>query len=319
MPRAAVLIGIDNYADMPLSGCEADATALAQALAKHDDGSANFQYRLHVSSKERINKSDVVEKVDTLFAIKDADLAVFYFAGHGIMTKNGGFLVTQDYRPNDEGVPMAQVITAANNSPARERIIILDCCHSGAIDELFGSGANLSLSQGVSILAASRPDQTAAEQGGRGLFTSLICDALDGGAADVRGFVTVANMYAYADQVLTLFDQRPLFKANVSTLVHLRRAAATIADEQLRRITSNDYFPSPDHRLQLDPSFEPSSPSANKKNNAIFADLQQFRAASLVVPDGEEQHLYYAAMNSKSCSLTRLGKYYWRCVAAGKV
>jgi hypothetical protein len=258
----------------------------------------------------------MVKNLNDLFSIRDADLALFYFAGHGDMTRNGAFLVTQDARPNDEGVPMAQVITAANDSPARERIIILDCCHSGAIDELFGSGANLPLEQGVSILAACRRDQPAAEQAGRGLFTSLICEALDGGGADVRGFVTLASIYHYVDEVLTVFDQRPLFKANIARLVHLRRAARAITDEQLRKLTN--YFPTIDHKLQLNPSFEPTSPAPDAQNAPIFADLQRLRAASLLVPDGEE-HLYYAAMNSKTCSLTPMGKNYWRCVKAGKI
>jgi hypothetical protein len=47
-------------------------------------------------------------------------------------------------------------------------------------------------------------------------------------------------------------------------------------------------------------------------------DLQRYRGARLLVPDGEE-HLYYAAMNSKSCSLSALGKFYWRCVKAGTI
>jgi hypothetical protein len=38
----------------------------------------------------------------------------------------------------------------------------------------------------------------------------------------------------------------------------------------------------------------------------------------LVAPVGEE-HMYYAAMNSKSCKLTTLGAQYWRHVQSGKI
>ena len=39
--------------------------------------------------------------------------------------------------------------------------------------------------------------------------------------------------------------------------------------------------------------------------------LQRCRAAKLVEPVGED-HMYYAAMNSRSCALTPLGRHYWR-------
>ncbi|MGB9367721.1 MAG: caspase family protein [Xanthobacteraceae bacterium] len=316
MSRGAVLVGIDQYAVRPLKGCEADATALGNLLKRHADESANFQRLLILSSEEKVTKSKLVAMINEIFSNKNADVALFYFAGHGAFTKNGGYLVTQDGQAHDEGVPMAQVITAANRSPSREKIIILDCCHAGAIDELFASEMNLPLAQGVSILAGCRTDQLAAEKGNRGLFTTLICDAIAGAAADLRGFVTVPAIYAYADEMLTLFDQRPLLKTNVSQLVPLRRASPAMPDDILRKLV--EYFPSPDYAFPLDCSFEPTEPPPNPKNEAIFADLQRFRAARLVVPDGEE-HLYYAAINSKSCSLTLLGRSYWHAVKKHKI
>jgi hypothetical protein len=243
-------------------------------------------------------------------------VALFYFAGHGALTADGGFLVTQDGVENDEGLPMAQLISAANKSPSRERIIILDCCHAGNLDELFGSGANVPLAEGLSILAACRKDQGAAEISGRGLFTSLLCSALEGGAADVRGSVTVPGMYSYADEVLTIFDQRPLLKANVSKLVPIRRADPSVSDAKLRLLTT--YFPGEDYEFPLDPSYEPDAAPPHPENEAKFRDLQLFRAARLLEPVGAD-HLYGAAIDSKACRLTHLGQFYWRCVDARKI
>lgn len=316
MSRAAVLFGIDNYAHSPLSGCEADATAMHDSLARNYDRSANFQSQLFLSSKTNVLKKHIVEAFNRVFSIKGAEVAVFYFAGHGALTKSGGFLVTLDACEYDEGVPMSQLISAANASPSSEKIIILDCCHAGAIDELFGSGASVPLSPGVSILAACRTDQGAAERNNRGLFTSLICDALEGGAADIRGHITVPSIYSYVDEVLTLFEQRPLLKANVSKLVSIRRANSSISDDKLRKIV--EYFPNENDSLNLDPSYEPTAAPNHPEHEAIFGDLQRYRGARLVVPEGEE-HLYFAAMHSKSCRLTPLGKNYWRQVKANKI
>jgi hypothetical protein len=49
---------------------------------------------------------------------------------------------------------------------------------------------------------------------------------------------------------------------------------------------------------------------AKKTKVADFAILQQCRAARLVEPVGAE-HIYYAAMERKSCRLTPLGRHYW--------
>ena len=39
---------------------------------------------------------------------------------------------------------------------------------------------------------------------------------------------------------------------------------------------------------------------------------------NLVVPVGET-HMYYAAMNSKSCKLTALGVHYWNLVKNNRI
>ena len=46
--------------------------------------------------------------------------------------------------------------------------------------------------------------------------------------------------------------------------------------------------------------------------------LQKLEGIGLVVPVGEE-HMYFAAMNSKACELTAVGKQYWRLVKEGRI
>lgn len=80
--------------------------------------------------------------------------------------------------------------------------------------------------------------------------------------------------------------------------------------------------------MELDPSFEPTNspddkheviePYAVPVNTAIFADLQKLEGIGLVVPTDEE-HMYYAAMRSKGCHLTPMGKQYWRLVKENKI
>jgi hypothetical protein len=113
---------------------------------------------------------------------------------------------------------MTDLLQAVERSNVREVVILLDCCHSGRFGEApFLGGASV-LKEGVSVLTASRRDEPAMEEEGVGVFTELICDALEGGAADVLGTVTLAGVYAYLDEALGAWDQRPLFKSHVSRL-----------------------------------------------------------------------------------------------------
>lgn len=213
-------------------------------------------------------------------------------------------------------------MTWANNSRARNKIIILDSCHSGA------TGKNplapvSELSEGVTILTASTAEQYANEANGSGVFTNLLVDALGGAASNLVGDVTPGSVYAHIDQSLGPWGgQRPVFKTNVQSFVSLRKVQPVLRLEDLRRIS--EFFPQPGFEFALDPAFEPERSEADKissdyiapdpEKNAIFAILQKFNRVNLVVPDNAP-HMWHAAMQSKSCSLTVLGEHYRRLVS----
>lgn len=314
--RRALLVGIDDYPAAPLAGCVADAVGLEEVLSTHEEGSPNFDCRLLTSDQAEITRGTLRESIDQLFQ-HEADVALLFFSGHGTENNLGGYLVTPDASRYDEGVSMSDVLGYANGSPAREVVIILDCCHSGAFGALpVISNVNANVREGVSVLTASRSNQAALEQGGRGVFTSLVCSALDGGAADVVGNVTVAATYAYVDQALGPWDQRPLFKSHVSTLTPLRRCSPLVPIEVLRRLP--EWFLGPDDVFPLDPSYEPEAKPKHPENEEVLGLLQKCNRAKIVDPVDEE-HMYFAAMNSKGCRLTPLGKHYWRLANEGRI
>ena len=107
-----------------------------------------------------------------------------------------------------------------------------------------------------------------------------------------------------------------MFKTNVSRFVLLRRSAPRVPREILWKIT--DYFPVPAEDKSLDPSFEPAVEPRIPENERVFGALQKLRSVGLVEPVDEE-HMYFAAVNSKACRLTKLGLYYWRLVNEGKI
>jgi len=314
--RRALLVGIDDYPSAPLAGCVNDATTLAHLLASDHDGNPNFDVRLLTAPNDTVTRASLRKNVEELFK-KPANVALFYFSGHGTENNLGGFLVTQDASKYDEGLSLGDLLTLANKSPVKEVVILLDSCHSGSLGQLPAiENDKAYLREGLSILTASRSSEVAIETGGMGLFTSLVAAALEGGAADTLGRVTVASIYAYVDESLGPWDQRPLFKSHVSTLIPLRSAKPAIETAILRRFP--EWFPTPDSEFDLDPSFEPDALPNDTDHEEIFGLLQKCRAVKLVEPVGEE-HMYYAAMNSKSCQLTQMGRHYWRLVNEGRI
>jgi len=314
--RRALIVGIDDYVGCPLYGCVQDAERMETVLSRHDNGTTNFDCRKLTCPPDNLSRADLREAVSDLFA-QPADIAWFHFSGHGTSNDLGGYLVTPDAQEHDVGVPMIDVLTMANDSPVPEVLITLDCCHSGT----FGSvpslkGNQVALAEGVSVVTATRAAQASLEVGGGGVFTSLLVEALEGGAAGVQGDITVAGVYAYIDSALGAWDQRPLFKTNISRLIPLRKARTKISTALLSRIV--DHFPVPAEDFPLDPSYEPTMDPRNEGNEQVFRDLQELRVAGLVEPV-DEQHMYYAAINSKACRLTKGGLYYWRLVNDGRL
>jgi len=312
--RKALVVGINNYPTAPLLGCINDASAFATIIEKNGDGSPNFAVKLETNIT---TKSQFKTLVRELFE-GDSDIALLYFSGHGFFNDLGGYIVTPDHQQNDEGVSMDEILVLANKSKAKDKIIILDCCHSGAFGSpTISGGTSSQIIEGVVVLTASRPDESAIEVNGHGIFTNLLIDALQGGAADLRGHITPGSVYAYVDQALGPWDQRPVFKTNVTRFTSLRTIKPQVPTETLRKII--DYFPSAEQEYALDPTYEfDNKEIAIPEKVAILKDLQKFVSIGLVVPVGEE-HMYYAAQNSKSCKLTALGYHYWRLIKENKL
>ncbi|MDE5721643.1 MAG: caspase family protein [Clostridia bacterium] len=324
--RKALVVGIDDYPVNSLRGCVNDAKDIAALLSRNADKSVNFSVQLKTSENYKIDKNTLKSWIAECFK-GDDEVALFYFSGHGQIDATGGFIVTPDYAVGDWGVSMEYILTIANNSECQNKIIILDCCHSGSVGAINTMGQKTAvIKEGVTILTASKFDESAAEINGHGVFTALLTDALKGGAADVTGNISPGSIYAYIDRALGPWQQRPVFKTNVKKFVSLRQSTAPIDISVVRKIT--EYFSEPNIKLPLNPSYEPTNnkktehkvikPYSKEENVAVFSDLQKLESVGLVVPVGTP-HMYYAAMQSKSCCLTSIGQHYWRLVKEGRI
>lgn len=329
--RKALIIGLDHYQHInSLSGCVNDAHNVKNMLERHADGTVNFVTPRLITGTgphDIVTKQKLKDAARELFQ-GDSSIALFYFAGHGYIEDTGGFLCAGDCRDGDDGFSLNELMTIASASSAKNKIIILDSCHSGVAGNPPNIGESALIKDGMTILTASTAEQYAMEVpgGGAGVFTNLFVDALGGAAANLIGDVTPGGVYAHIDQSLGPWAQRPVFKTNVKTFVSLRKAEPPIALEDLQALAA--HFPTADYKFNLDPSFEPersneqlndnSLPEPNPLNTSVFAILQSYVKVNLVRPIGAP-HMWHAAMQSKSCQLTVLGQHYWRLVKDGLI
>ena len=316
--RKALCVGINHYESCSsLDGCVYDAETVAKILSINYDSSVNFDTRLLTAE----DKSSAVDARLLKSAIKelftgDPDIALLYYSGHGAVDTEGGFLCTSEIERADEGVSLNDVMAIAAKSEARTKIIILDSCHSGIAGTHEAMPNYSLLPNGTIILSACGEKEYAVESNGHGVFTSLLVQALLGGAMNILGEVSPGSIYSYIDRSLGAWDQRPVFKANIKNFVCIRKNAPSITLDELQQITR--FFRYAQHQFPLDPTYEKSkletdNKEVNAEHEAHFELLRKYHGLNLVEPVGET-YMYWAAINSKSCRLTPLGQHYWRLV-----
>ena len=328
--KRALLVGIDDYPGSPLTGCVADAYAMAQLLERNEDGGRNYDVRTSTSDTQTVDRGRLRTLLRELFDnSRDAEL-LFYFSGHGAQTPWGAELVTQDYSENSLGVSMNDVITLANESPAREVALVLDCCFSGdlgnisglqplGLSETFAAGRAV-LREGVTVLAASQATEEATESGGHGAFTRLLLEGLEGAAADHLGRVTSLSLYDFVSRAFGAWEQRPVLKSHVMSSSALRVCKPWIDPILLRKLPS--YFATADARHQMSPAHEGTRPIPAgvrpTPEQEAFDYFKELRNAGLLATDGTKD-LYFIALGSENVFLTPLGRYFWKLAQEGKL
>lgn len=309
--RKALFVGINDYPHLtPLRGCVNDATQMSHTLARHAGGQPNFQARLLTTGEDDVDHALLEARLQELFS-GECDTALFYFAGHGHFDDSleEGLLLPQNARSGRDGIRFSDILNWARNATGiRDKILILDCCQAGAAGEARSlRGGDSQISEGLTIMTACRRPEAASESGPHGVFTSLLIQGLNGGASSVLGDVTPGGLYAFVDNALGAWEQRPVFKTNVSRFIALRENEPLVPRDVLRKLPQ--WFPEPEGIYPLDPSYEPTAPEFDAANGEVFAQLQRCNRHSLIEPV-DADHMYFAAMNGSGCRLTALGAYY---------
>ncbi|MEM9092687.1 MAG: caspase family protein, partial [Cyanobacteria bacterium P01_F01_bin.53] len=153
MSRNALVVGINEYQHLPgLKAPVTDAEAIAQRLEQDSNFKVQRMPERIVTSADGVKKPVVfaaqpVTQGQLKTALKQLFLpdsqqipetALFYFSGHGLASDDGhdkGYLGTSDTVPRapTPGLPLGWLHWLLSESPVRQQIIWLDCCHSGSL------------------------------------------------------------------------------------------------------------------------------------------------------------------------------------------
>lgn len=228
MSRDAVVVGINRY--QYLSNLQApaqDAEAIAQCLHTYGEFRVNRlpevidQQRPKVGVTTPVTRQELETALVQLFKPRGKHIpstALFYYSGHGLQKDAGiqeGYLATSDANPNQGmyGVSLFWLRRLLQESPVRQRIIILDCCHSGELLNFLEADPGAQPGTDRLFMAASREYESAYEslEGAYSVFTQALLAGLD---PQQRGTVTNYALTSWVSDALKGELQQPLFECS---------------------------------------------------------------------------------------------------------
>jgi len=200
--RVALVIGNSVYRSKSLPFLKNpvnDADDVTDALKR---------FGFTVLERKNVTKRDADEAVAEFGRMAaDADVALFYFSGHGVQIKSRNYLIPVDADPKDEaGIPYISLdvnypLAALDDAHSKVNIIMLDACRDNQMSGQFRSSGGRGLAapsdvpKGTVIVYATEPGNTASDGTGRnGAFTAGVLAGLKGNDLSLDGVLTTASL-----------------------------------------------------------------------------------------------------------------------------
>jgi hypothetical protein len=130
-------IGVSNYLDasMNLKFADKDVRSISKVLSDKFKGRITIDT---LNNKYAI-KENIIAIKEKLKSSKINDIVIISFSGHGLVdAKKDFYFATHDIdfnNPNERGISYNDIQFLLEDIPARKKILLLDACHSGELDE----------------------------------------------------------------------------------------------------------------------------------------------------------------------------------------
>ncbi|MGH8601986.1 MAG: caspase, EACC1-associated type, partial [Gammaproteobacteria bacterium] len=243
MPRRlALLVATYRYQDTGLRQLTApghDAEALADVLRNAEI--AGFDVTILVNEPHHVVGRAIGEFYRNR---RRDDLTLLYFTGHGLKDDEGRLYLAMTNTTRDDllftALSAQQIDDAMESCLSRQKVLVLDCCYSGAFPAGRISKADSDVhalerfqGKGRVVLTASDATQYSFEgnkiigEGCQSVFTRFLVEGLTTGKGDLDedGDITLDELYSYVyDRVIEeMPQQRPKKQENVEGRIVIAR------------------------------------------------------------------------------------------------
>ncbi|MBD2297684.1 caspase, EACC1-associated type [Nostoc sp. FACHB-190] len=214
MAKVALLIGISEYQEptlAPLPKAVEDVEAMRRVLENPEMGDFDS-----VTVLKNPQRQELEREIYNLYANRQKDdLVLLYFSGHGVTVENGDFYFStcETQKNQNKLLPFTAVAATSvhklmNESKSKRRVVILDCCFSGAFAKGLTAkdSGTIDLQQqlggeGTAILTASTSTQYAfaSDDLDLSIYTQYLVEGIEKGAADKDGdgLIAVDELHDY--------------------------------------------------------------------------------------------------------------------------
>ncbi|WP_169400689.1 caspase family protein [Desulfobacter curvatus] len=195
--RVALVIGNSNYDVSPLSNPVNDADDMETVLKK---------LKFTVIKGTNLDKRGMLNHLSRFStALRQADVGLFFFGGHGIQFNNRNYLIPVGCTVKDEtdvefeGLDARRVIFKMESAGSRLNIVILDACRNNPFHHSFRSAAQglarMDAPKGTIIAYATSPGSVASDGTGRnGTFTRHLLSAFTVLGLNIQDIFNQAGM-----------------------------------------------------------------------------------------------------------------------------
>lgn len=220
----AVLIGVseyktdtDDFWDLP--NCINNVKKLQELL--QNPKICNFQPENVHLFKGKVESAETVPLFELAKERSKQDLFLIYFTGHGTLESDTlelylAFSNTRKVALQTTAIRIDDIISILKKSQAGRKILILDCCFSGAIKERYMGEKDVLIksklnTEGTFIMAASsaREPAKASPSEEYSLFSKYLIKSLDEGIQEKRDkrILTVGDIFEYVEQKVCLVSE----------------------------------------------------------------------------------------------------------------